>query len=593
MAIEQPWKALSLSSRYPLLWLKFHLDGKMISFELTDLNRIWGMHMSKAELVQSASDQGCSIDPSDDDGQYEQFLSKTKSALDGEKKTTFSLEPGFEQDWIRLSLSAPLPGSLPTFQWSIDLHPMNQPDSTAIESNLLSPLLLHTSHLRWQIQQLIDELNHKDRIISKITDKLETSGNDLKQVFPGVSNLKISRKSSQRSQLAGHIRGLADFDEALWRSQIENNIKDKDLPVSEIDKILADLPRPGFLNVHKDAVGVWYRNCGEATVNGCENTDVGTAAKGKAPVRPYSLRKEESIDDPEFQRQITPPARTVQHNDSTTRNDEIAPTNGEDMDDSTEDEGEDDLDAPSQKSSKTNTASQLALESSQTLSHRSQPEILKVKTPPRRKLGRLGGRNAKSPPPGIEAETDDDGDTKVDTPPRSASKLGTIGRESKAQSNSPTISIDRDDSQKLIQASLPKQKGKLGAFGRKRTSSPPANGATAQSNKAGSPAAKTRAKLGAFGGQHRRKASPTPENEAKDIAPVASPRKTKIGAFGDEKVERDGVTVARDSRSLERGKERIEQARETSEERANKKRDQLKAEIEEQAKAPVKKKRKF
>ncbi|EME83131.1 uncharacterized protein MYCFIDRAFT_46936 [Pseudocercospora fijiensis CIRAD86] len=571
MVVDRPWKALMLPKSYPPLWLKARLDGRHAAIELTDLNRIWGMQMSKAELVRQARDQSCSIDPGEDSEQYDQFLSKVESALTGQKRTTLSLVPGDAQDWITLDVSAPLPGSLPTFKWRIELHPWNEPGSTVIESYLLTPFLLYTSHLRLQMQQLVEELGHKDRVIAKITDKLETTGNDLTQVFPGLSNVKTHRKTSQRSQLASHIRGLADFDEKAWRDQSVKSGADTDLSVDDIDRILAELPQPRPSSEHRSNSGAWYRNGDRTEVNGKAHTKASAATDGatanrqgmpkastNAPPDASMHSGGDDNDDGDFQRQATPPKHSRQREGAFAQDETQleAGTNG------------------------TETSAMNNADLSQAVSASARP-------PPKQKLGTICGKKAKTPEPEPEpeAETDDDANEPA-APTRSSISHGALKGKSKSRSHRATPPTSPAAATEPVEVSAQKRKGKLGTFGAKeKSTSPPPQDADPETEAREAPAKTVRPKLGAFGGKFKRKACPVLEgdNEHGKAESEVAPSPSAVAQ------EMEG----RQSRARVK-EERTEQAsRESSAERANRKRDDLRRQMEDESKAPAKKKRRF
>nr|GFD56114.1 hypothetical protein [Tanacetum cinerariifolium] len=91
-----------LAGDFPLLFLKAQFDESECKIQLTDLNRLWGVTYSRNEVLQSAKRQGTSIDPSEDDAQFGQYVSKVGSALAGERETTVTLEPAATGDALNL-----------------------------------------------------------------------------------------------------------------------------------------------------------------------------------------------------------------------------------------------------------------------------------------------------------------------------------------------------------------------------------------------------------------------------------------------------------------------------------------------------------
>ncbi|KAF2207236.1 hypothetical protein CERZMDRAFT_51495 [Cercospora zeae-maydis SCOH1-5] len=321
MAFRRPWKSLSISGDCPLLLLKAAMDQTLCTLELTDLNRLWAISLTRNELVKSARQQGTSIDPGEDDEQFAQFLTKIQSALNREGKTRLQLEPGDAEHALKLSVSVPLPGSLPTFRWTMQLQRLDSDGSNALEADLVAPLLLYTNALQSQIQHLVDQLGHKDRVIAKIADKLENVGQDLTQVFPGASHIKFHKRAPKRAQLASHIDGLAPFDAALWQAESAKEGGDPEPSVEALDDLLTGLPASRLLAAHMGMKGSWWLSCGggkdlDAASDGTEDETMFTddrresgSANETAGSPPILKNDGNNKLDGDFQRQATPPQR--------------------------------------------------------------------------------------------------------------------------------------------------------------------------------------------------------------------------------------------------------------------------------------------
>ncbi|KAK4504501.1 hypothetical protein PRZ48_005417 [Zasmidium cellare] len=603
MAETMSWRTLELGEEgVPQLLVKTRFDKDGYEIQLTDLSRIWGEKLRKREIVKRASDEGCSIDPSEDD-QYDILLEKIGSALRGDKGTTLSLYSRNNGGALQLDLSAPLPGSLPTFVWNVKLERL--PDS-AVGLELVTPLVSQAARLRDQMQLLISELASKDHVIGKITDRLEASGNDLTAVFPGASGVKISRKRSQRGQLAGHVKGLADFDEQAWRASLKQGDDTPNLSSDLLNSVLDCLP----LAEASVAADEWWIDLPDAAAKGNQaRSRNGTSQQSQNSARELSqrqssatngqptLRPEQSAEDEEFQRQGTPPQLKKNHLPADDEDGETDVTADEvTKPDELEDEetDDDDLDAAPSKapSSQTKGRSQ------------QQPEnaaAVKASSPPPRKLGIIGGKKSRSPQPPPEpeheAETEDE-DMPAPAPeprPKAKGKLGAFGGK-KAASPQPAQPSEPDP--EPVQESPPKKKSKLGAFGGASKARP----ASEEAPEIEKSAPKPRSKLGTFGGKSKTSTeaaptdSPAPEQEV-----TTSPAKKRLGTMGgrsgskseDPQPVKGDPEPERQFRAPEKNQEPEEQEREDSQERADKKRERLKRELEEKSKAPVKKKRKF
>lgn len=515
------WRTLDLANGAPKILLKANFTSSGYSVQLTDLCRVWSESFSKRDIIRRALDDNPSIDPSEDDEQFRIFLGKIESAINGEDDTNLELSASGDSA-IDMRLSAPLPKPLPTLVWTLRLR---KQDEGVLGNVLTMPLLHQASDLQSQIRSLISELHEKDRVISKITDRLETSGNDLTTVFPGVSNVKTNKKKSQREQLARHVRSLSDFDEGAWRQRLSHG-EDTDVWAG-VDEVMRDLPGPESTGTIQMMHGEWWHGfSGSTSVKQESQRSILNAGISTESTEGREASKEDSMVDDGFQRQTTPDhlKRKVSIQSDATEGDEQVPPltevrNAEpvqqnDGDSTTEDE--EDLDAPLK-------SKPAALPKSS-----SPPSNFSTASPgPSKKLGAIGGRSSRPPPSPAKCPMPEP----QPQPQKAArSKLGVLGGKTKVSEETTTTS-DGD---------------------RTASSSPPAP-----------------RKMGIIGGK-RKPSSATPST-------ATSPR----------------AEDALNERSRAPAKDPNPPPRETSQERADRKRDALKKELEQKAKAPAKKKRRF
>ncbi|KAK5165861.1 uncharacterized protein LTR77_008784 [Saxophila tyrrhenica] len=548
-------KVLQLEvENFPKLLVKCRFESSGYSIHISDLSRIWRESLSKRECVERAVDIGCSIDPSQDDEQFRILLGKIESAFNRERNTTLQLlsaEP--DNGDLSIKVSAALPKPLPPFEWAINLQWL---DAEHLQAQLVLPLVAQASQLQHQMSQLLHELQDKDRVISKICDRLETSGNDLTTVFSGASNIKTSRKKGQREQLAKHVKGLGDFDEGGWRARSVEKPNPDGLTDEELNGVLQGLPM-------SEAAGSndwWRRLNNDAGLNTRSKVKAGTP-----PPRGDIQEEDESMHDSMFQRQATPPHmqqhRAFESEDENaneqTRDHALAVESDndrpmEDKRDALDDgesttEDEDDLDAPPKRPVPTRPK-QSPTPPKQT----SEASPL----PPSRKLGSIGGRKQPEPP---------------HASPR---KLGAMGGRS---SPHPTLPEPKEPTPDVA-SPQPKARAKLGTIGGKAKDPTAATTVSTPSEQGSPPPAKGRA-IGKIGGRIGGKS--VKGSTQQEVVVAEPPAKEDQGQ--DESPLRSRAPT----------KEPTPQPRETSQERANRKRDQLKRDLEDKAKAPVKKKRKF
>jgi hypothetical protein len=83
------WKKLKTTSRAQLPDLFYRYDSKKsgVYLELTDLVTLHRCDLSKSDLISTATEQNCSIDPSESSQQYHVFVSKLEQSLDSGTNT--------------------------------------------------------------------------------------------------------------------------------------------------------------------------------------------------------------------------------------------------------------------------------------------------------------------------------------------------------------------------------------------------------------------------------------------------------------------------------------------------------------------------
>lgn len=547
MADSTTWRVLKLDVQdAPKLLVKYNFDDLGYRIQLTDLCRIWEERLSRAECVQRALDSGSSIDPSQDDEQFEILLGKIQSAFEREEGTSLHLSGiGADPQCLSMAISAPLPKPFPPFTWSISLRLL---EPFHLEVDLVGPLLTEASRLQHQIEQLVGELHDKDRIISKICDRLETSGNDLTTVFPGVSNIKTSRKRGQREQLAKHVKGLADFDEAAWREHNVQKSKQATITDEEANAVLKFVFTSSAADFAKVEEG-WWKALGKQAHERIPRDKYGAAGEVND-----GTEGNEGTQDGEFQRQTTPP-RLQRHPDTVSTNDKGRGNPDADLafeedyvavsrdivdDDSTTDD-EDDLDA---------------------VPKRAAPAKAHARTQQQRQPGRNDPPQRSKQVDVVERLSEE-----ATLPHQSSRKLGAIG----GKSTQPALSSTMTEAMQDVAPADQRATKKLGAIGGRAETSTLATANSTPSEQSTPPSAKPH-QMGVIGGKKHTAPSPTPTTEE--------------GA-GVERFEREESPRARAPTK------QPSHPRETSQERADKKRDQLKRELEQKAHVPVKKKRKF
>jgi hypothetical protein len=567
------WKPLRLSpfagAHLPPFLISASFTPKSYTIHLTDLTHIWSESLNQSAIIRRSRDENTSIDPSDGD-QLQIFLDKIKLGLAGTKDTTLALTIKADADRpsLVLNISVQLPGGLAPLEWPVHLAAAPQ---SLMTSQLTIPLL-RAQHARVQeMASLAEVLRNKDHVIQKLVDKLEGQGTELGQIFPQAAG-KVGRKLD-RKRAEERVKGLAQFNMDAWRESRDREIS-RD-PAQLIGDVFAGddaktLGIEGGISMSEETDS-WWDSIKGITVNldtGKISTN-GIARASKTPPNALPpLRKEDTIESNDnFQVQATPP-----HLATPPRRAASKPV----MDDSTDDE---DLDARSQRSKIPDS-----------FPPSPPPAAPSPKKP--KKLGAIGAKKAvpKLDPPDEESTEDEPSSPNKPSPEKTTAcpptekapakpqrKLGKIGGKKEVPPPEPEpereVSPPPGKASPVPEVHKPK-KGKLGQIGGRKkqaeTSPTPEEAQPEAEASTSSTTPKPKRKLGAIGNRHQ---SPATGQEG-------SPLKT-------EETERRGRA------SVKPEKEKTPPPRETSEERADRKRLQLKRELEEKAKAPVKKKRKF
>jgi len=594
------WKHLHVANeKLPPLLINANFSHLGYIIKLTDLSRIWVEALSRDDVITRARKRNCSIDPGEDNSQQKIFLDKLESALSHDVETNISIS-ATNDGTLKLHLEAPLPSPLPAFEWEVELKRSSDSD---LGAELVSPLLRRAHSINHRMEQLIAELQAKDKVIAKITDRLETSGHDLTAVFPGVSNVKLTRGTSQLEQLGRHIRGLGKFDEETWKVQLNLANDSASLPPSAEDAIFASLSHPSAGSDNTDQAAIWWQQIPIGRHIDLEEDGLRDAPNGAGRVSDQIMEQDTpDVDVSEydgFQRQATPP-RLRSHSPPPARQDDVemggtgepAPSD----EDSTEDE--DDLDRPSQKPSASRKqthheagAAQIAQASGESPSQ-SPPPASKSAAQPSTTRG----------PFTHEEDTEDDDDDDLDGPSQSSQKatstsqLASRQKSQTPQPAAPTTTTTKSSPKKT----LGKLGGRLPTKPASKSPTPPSEVESSDPPPTTNPSLpnpqpKPKAKLGMIGGAKAKTKAPSPPPQPAQATPTA---KSDAATARHQTATPEPQARPRSSRAQE-VQQHADKTVEpktvelTEAERADAKREVLKRELEQKAKAPVKKKRKF
>ena len=219
-AMPSSWTPLLLRYKLnegPHLLVKYEVGPSDYKVWLTDLAYIWTESLDRRQLLRRALSRETSIDPSLDSAQMILFLKALTDALRQLPGTSVDMNESNDIKNLTLNTSTPLPHPLPPLEWSIMLTLAPQ---SMFVMEFISPLLSQQLTAKVQKASLIQHLKEKDNVISKMMEKLQGDGVDLRKMFPGAVPSKSSTGPQARGAVAKSVKGLREFDENQWESQV-------------------------------------------------------------------------------------------------------------------------------------------------------------------------------------------------------------------------------------------------------------------------------------------------------------------------------------------------------------------------------------
>lgn len=548
MSGELLWRPLPLAALpgMPVLLVSADIGSATYTVRVTDMANIWMETLDRKAICMRAWSDNTSIDPSDTPENMAKFLATIQLSLDpclpGHDQTDLTLLSGSSTDnsehELILKITCPLPGFSP-LKWS--LHLKKSPPS-AIATELVLPLIEAHYTRKQEVESLIQTMKDKDTVIGKLSDKLEAIGTGLENVFTSLlGKKKVTRKSAE-----GYVKGLSPFEEIRWKSCLMNN-SDGPSNASELTQQVFNghgLQYQSTMQIDgSPELDTWWKNFQSTSRLMHQGQQ---QVKGRSQRTPSPSTEALNVDDDDFQVQATPPHLKSSKGGAMTRSSQA-------LDDASTDS---DVESPP----KDTFRRQPPRESSQ------QDRIHEPKT----RMGAIGGRKPalreQSPPPKASISPvskpvilDDDGDTASCASDDDGDATVSVP-ENLSPPQSPPLSKP------------PVQRGRLGRVG----------GSVLRTQAA-----------------EMAQVTESRNTESSSIAD-ALPARTKLGAIGNRIGNGAGSTTvstldnaSRRGRISEESQSKI-QPRESSQERADRRREELKRELEKKTAAgPAKKKRRF
>ncbi|KAJ5879095.1 hypothetical protein N7455_002560 [Penicillium solitum] len=592
------WQHLHLSQQgLPPLLFQYTWTRQGYEIHITDLTYIWSERLPHKAITKRAEEDATTIDPGEDLEQLNVLLEKIGEALQKGNESAI-LSSGTQTDSLEITTTTKLPSPLRPLKWSLRL---SKEPLSSLTTNLLIPLLREEAE--WESRQhlLLNQIKQKDYVLSKLFDKMETLGVDLGSVFPSAAGSRASRKAITRSEAAKFVKGIAQFEEQTWLA--ETGVSHGAGLATNLLQEISESGDSHNLDTFTLSQAEWWYQLERRSE---------TSAKESPPIEEESPKDEDrkepvetkhideggdstaSSDVDEFQRQETPPRLKSQHDKGKTsppkqkprKESPVPPVSPSEEDEATASDSDSEPEpAPRQK--RIPSVSRSPEPAAPQPKAREAPKVTKSG------LGKIGGRNKKeterqpspspSPAPSPPAPV-------REAPKRPKGGLGMIGgkkKQAKEPSPSPTPSPPaqlRESPEPQEPSKSPEEEERIDEDHPTSSTQP----AAAKDKRTG--------KLGMIGGKAKAKVS----EPARDKSPpptsdtvVRSPEKTTpaIPKAGRQALKKEESPLPTPAAGRVPSAPPAEP--ETEDQRANRKREELKRSLEAKGKAPAKKKRRF
>ena len=219
MGHDGGWRPLPVASstQAPTLLACIQLGPSDYTVRATDMANLWVESLDMKAIKVRGWSENTTIDPSDSTENMSKLLSCLCAALepshDDHAKTSMSLSRASLSDAGEGGLTIHITCELPGLQPLKWPMHLRKASSSSIASTLVLPLV-EAQYLRAQeIESLTTILSQKDAVLNKLLDKLEATGTGLEHIFNQLSG----KKKISRASAAEKVKGLAPFDWQQWK----------------------------------------------------------------------------------------------------------------------------------------------------------------------------------------------------------------------------------------------------------------------------------------------------------------------------------------------------------------------------------------
>lgn len=313
--IYTPWAFLPSKSalseeRNFLVRHSFRPDGYCV--QVTDTNVVWTEQLDRRRIIGRALDEDTAIDPSEDATQLSLLLNHIRDALSSGRPSQFNILD-ISRGTLHAEATSKLPAPLKDLRWPFRLGEVS---GCTVGTELAAPLISLSYFRTKQMDFLLQSLQQKDNAIDKLLEKVEAAGIDLGIIFPTTAGVRKNRHPLKRAQVLQQIQGLKPFETHDWQSagseipldhtSLDVTIRKamEGMNVSKVQDLITDVQ--ANFRIRPKRRGVETDEEGDTTMDIDESAPRHGIAS--AQTRISTVQASDSPPDAEFQRQATPPS---------------------------------------------------------------------------------------------------------------------------------------------------------------------------------------------------------------------------------------------------------------------------------------------
>ncbi|KAJ0303760.1 hypothetical protein COL5a_007391 [Colletotrichum fioriniae] len=228
MTTPPVWRRLPVptSADLPNLLVSTTFTTTSYTIFVTDLANVWSESLDRRAIYKRSLNESTSIDPTDSDSNMRAFLSKIQSVFDpshrDHDKASMSISTRSNKEagerGLTLSITCEL-DNMQSLEWPVYLQKCPQSELT---TELVVPLAQANSVGRRRVESLTEIIKQKDAVIMKLLDKLEATGTRLENVFAVLS----AKQKPTRKMAEEKVKGLTPFSLEDWKAQLDDDSED-------------------------------------------------------------------------------------------------------------------------------------------------------------------------------------------------------------------------------------------------------------------------------------------------------------------------------------------------------------------------------